>query len=122
MIQIIRLKNGEDIIGDVVTFSDDYEIQEPMSVSVEYRGRESGLVMNHWLPVQLIDINKTLIKKTDVLTTFIPNKEFSEYYENTVEKLNRLLQVRKEVEEMSDEQIASVMENLLDNNMDKTYH
>ena len=106
MIQIIRLKNGEDIIGDVVTFSDDYEIQEPMSVSVEYRGRESGLVMNHWLPVQLIDINKTLIKKTDVLTTFIPNKEFSEYYENTVEKLNRLLQVRKEVEEMSDEQIA----------------
>ena len=69
MIQIIRLKNGEDIIGQVYDDTGDYEIQEPMSVSVEYRGRESGLVMQHWLPVQLIENNKTMIRKDDVLTT-----------------------------------------------------
>ena len=122
MIQIIRLKNGEDIIGQVASGLDEYEIEQPMSVSVEHRGRESGLVMDHWLPVQLIDVNKTVIKKEDVLTTFIPNKEFSEYHEHTVERLERLLQVRKEVEAMSDDQISEVMEDLLDNNMDRTYH
>ena len=122
MIQIIRLKNGEDIIGQVASGLDEYEIEQPMSVSVEHRGRESGLVMDHWLPVQLIDVNKTVIKKEDVLTTFIPNKEFTEYYEHTVERLDRLLKVRKEVEEMSDDQISEIMEDLLDNNMDRTYH
>ena len=122
MIQIIRLKNGEDIIGQVSANTGDYEIQEPMSVSVEHRGRESGLVMEHWLPVQLIDVNKTVIKKEDVLTTFIPNKEFSEYYENTVERLERLLKVRKEVEEMSDDQISEIMEDLLDKDINRIYH
>ena len=121
MIQIIRLKNGEDIIGQVSTGLDDYEINQPMSVSVEHRGRESGLVMEHWLPVQLVSDNKTIIKKEDVLTTFIPNKEFSEYYEHTVERLERLLQVRKEVDAMSDEQISEVMEDLLDVD-NRTYH
>ena len=122
MIQILRLKNGEDIIGQVSTGLDDYEINQPMSVSVEHRGRESGLVMEHWLPVQLVNDNKTVIKKEDVLTTFIPNKEFSEYYENTVERLDRLLKVRKEVEEMSDDQISEIMEDLLDKDINRIYH
>ena len=122
MIQILRLKNGEDIIGEVFNdIRDEYEIHEPMSVSVEYRGKESGLVMNHWLPVQLISRNKTVIKKEDVLTTFIPNDEFAEYYAHTVERLNRLLQVRKEVEAMSDDEISEIMEDMFDGK-DKTYH
>ena len=121
MIQILRLKNGEDIIGEVFTDTGDYEIQQPMSVSVEYHGKESGLVMQHWLPVQLIDRNQTVIKKEDVLTTFIPNKEFSEYYESTIERMERLLKVKKEVDAMSDEEISEIMEDLYDGK-DKTYH
>jgi hypothetical protein len=30
MIQILRLKNGEDIIGEVFTDTGDYEIQQPI--------------------------------------------------------------------------------------------
>jgi hypothetical protein len=70
---------------------------------VESTGKESGLVMHHWLPVQLIDRNQTVIKKEDVLTTFIPNKEFSEYYESTIERMERLLKVKKEVDPISNE-------------------
>ena len=88
MIEILRLKNGEDIIGDVYKDTGDYEILEPMSVGIETRGREAGLVMQHWLPVQLIEGNKTTIKKEDVLTTFHPNNEFKEYYKNTIQKNN----------------------------------
>ena len=122
MIQIIRLKNGEDIIGQVSANTGDYEINQPLAVSVEHHGRESGLVMQHWLPVQLIESNKVTIKKEDVLTTFIPNKEFSEYYENTVERMERLLKVKQEVDEMSDEQISQIMEDLLDSDINRTYH
>ena len=121
MIQIIRLKNGEDIIGQVSTGLDDYEINQPMSVSVEHRGRESGLVMNHWLPIQLISRNQTVIKKEDVLTTFLPNDEFAEYYANTVERLARLMKVREDVDQMSDDEISEIMEDLVDDK-DRTYH
>jgi hypothetical protein len=124
MIEIIRLKNGEDIIGDVVGEShlnEEFDINDPMSVSIEFRNNESGLVMNHWLPVQIIDKNSTKIKKQDVLTRFHPNKEFSEYYRNTVERLDRLMKVKQEVDNMSDEEVSEIMDNLLDGK-DKTYH
>ena len=121
MIQIIRLKNGEDIIGQVSANTGDYEINQPMSLNIEYHGNQSGLVMHHWLPVQLIDKNIATIKKEDVLTTFLPNKEFSEYYENTIERMERLLKVKEEVEAMSDDEISEIMENLIDTK-DKTFH
>jgi hypothetical protein len=121
MIQILRLKNGEDIIGEVFTDTGDYEIQEPMSVSIEYYGNQSGLVMNHWLPVQLINRNQTVIKKEDVLTTLLPNDEFAEYYMNTVERLDRLMKVKEEVSRMSDEEISEIMEDMLDTK-DKILH
>ena len=121
MIQILRLKNGEDIIGEVFTDAGYYEIQEPMSVFIEQHGNQSGLVMNHWLPVQLIDENVTTIKKEDVLTQFVPNSEFEEYYRNTVERLDRLMKVKKEVEAMSDDEISEIMEDMLDSK-DRTYH
>lgn len=114
MIQIIRLKNGEDIIGQVYDDTGDYEIQEPMSVEIEYRGNTSGLVMHHWLPVQLIDKNKTMIKKDDVLATFHPNKEFQEYYENTVKKLQDLLKAKEITDSLSDEEIEDIMDALED--------
>ena len=110
MIEILRLKNGEDIIGEVYTDTGDYEILDPMSVGLETRGKETGLVMQHWLPVQLIDRNWTTIKKEDVLTTFAPNSEFKEYYQNTIKKLNQILEAKKLADEMTDEEIQEAMD------------
>jgi len=118
MIQILRLKNGEDIIGEIYTDTGDIEIVDPMTVGIEYRNNEPGLVMRHWLPVQLIHSNRTVIKKEDVLTFFHPNKEFSEYYENTVKKMNELLQAKKFADELTNEEIEDIMDAFedLDNN------
>lgn len=115
MIQILRLKNGEDIIGEVFEdIRDELEIQCPMTVDLEYRGKESGLVMSHWLPVQLIDRNQVKIKSCDVLTKFTPNDEFAEYYMNTVEKLKNLLKAKEITDSLSDEDIEDIMEALED--------
>jgi len=113
-IKIVRLKNGEDIIGNLNLINDEYEIMEPMSVNVVMKGQESGLVMSHWLPVQLIKKNEIKINSRDVLTVIEPNDEFAEYYTNTVEKIKQLLKAKNTADEMTDEEIEDIMDAMED--------
>ena len=116
-IKIVRLKNGEDIIGQICDSANgNYDITEPMSVSLVQKGHESGLVMSHWLPVQLIKKNEIKINSRDVLTIFEPNDEFAEYYTNTVEKINDLLKAKNLANSMTDEEIEDIMDALEDGN------
>jgi hypothetical protein len=115
MIKIVRLKNGEDIIGSLERLPiDDIQITEPMSVEITNRGHENGLVMSHWLPVQLIKKNEITIKSCDVLTIFEPNDEFAEYYVNTVEKIKSLMKAKEITDELSDDEIEDIMDALED--------
>jgi SAM-dependent MidA family methyltransferase len=121
-IKIVRLKNGEDIIGNLSDNTDgDYEISEPMSVSLVQKGHESGLVMSHWLPVQLIKKNEIKINSRDVLTMFEPNDEFAEYYTNTVEKIKNLLKAKNVADSMTDEEIEDIMD-AIDDGEGQTLH
>ena len=121
-IKIVRLKNGEDIIGNLSDSIDgDYDISEPMSVSLVQKGHESGLVMSHWLPVQLIKKNEIKINSRDVLTMFEPNDEFAEYYTNTVEKIKQLLKAKNVADSMTDEEIEDIMD-ALDDGEGQTLH
>jgi SAM-dependent MidA family methyltransferase len=113
-IKIVRLKNGEDIIGNLNLINDEYEIMEPMSVNVVMKGQESGLVMSHWLPVQLIKKNEIKINSRDVLTVIEPNDEFAEYYTNTVEKIKMLLKAKNDTDEMTDEEIEDILDAMED--------
>jgi hypothetical protein len=115
IIKIVRLKNGEDIIGSLTSLPiDDIQITEPMTVSVINRGQENGLVMSHWLPVQLIKKNEITIKSCDVLTIFEPNEEFAEYYVHTVEKIKSLMKAKEITDELSDDEIEDIMDALDD--------
>ncbi len=121
-IKIVRLKNGEDIIGNLTDNTDGhFEISEPMSVSLVQKGHESGLVMSHWLPVQLIKKNEIKISSRDVLTMFEPNDEFAEYYTNTVEKIKQLLKAKNVADSMTDEEIEATMD-ALDDGEGQTLH
>ena len=122
-IKIVRLKNGEDIIGSLERLPiDDIQITEPMSVAITTRGgQESGLVMSHWLPVQLIKKNEITIKSCDVLTMFEPNDEFVEYYLNTVEKIKSLMKAKELTDEMTNEEIEDIM-NALEDGDGQTLH
>ena len=100
-IKIVRLKNGEDIVGQITNVDDAYDVIEPMTVDVEYRGKEPGLVMRHWLPIQLVKYNEITIKQTDVLCVLEPSEDFAEYYMNTVEKVHDLLKARNLVDDLS---------------------
>lgn len=111
-IKIVRLKNGEDIVGQIISSSDSYDVIEPMTVGVEYRGKEAGLVMRHWLPVQLVKKNEITIKHDDVLCILEPADDFVEYYTNTVEKIHDLLKARNLVDSLDDEEVNNIMDAL----------
>ena len=117
-IKIVRLKNGEDIVGQLHDYKDNngniesYDVIEPMTVDVEYRNKEAGLVMRHWLPVQLIKHNEINIKQQDILCLLEPADEFAEYYVNTVEKIHDLLKAKNLVDALNDEEVNDIMDAL----------
>jgi hypothetical protein len=113
-IKIVRLKNGEDIVGQLYDIEDSYDVIEPMTVDVEYRGKEAGLVMRHYLPVQLVKYNEVTIKQSDVLCIMEPSADFAEYYVNTVEKVHDLLKARNLVDELDDDEVNDIMDALDD--------
>jgi hypothetical protein len=120
-IKIVRLKNGEDIIGNLIENDGDYDISCPMSVNLVQNGRQNGLVMSHWLPVPLIKKNQITLNGCDVLTVIEPNDEFAEYYSNTVEKMEMLLKAREITDKLTDEEVEDIMD-ALDEGIDKTLH
>jgi len=111
-IRIVRLKNGEDIVGQLINVDDSYDVIEPMTVDVDYRGKEAGLVMRHWLPIQLVKHNEINIKQSDVLCVLEPSADFAEYYVNTVEKIHNLLKARNLVDELDDDEVNDIMDAL----------
>ena len=123
-IKIIRLKNGEDIIGFIKSEDDmTYDVSEPMTVDVEVRGSNAGhLLMANWLPVQLIKKNETQIKSEDILTMMEPEENFIEYYMNTVDKLNKILEAKKEAAAMTDEEVTEILNALEGVGEDRVLH
>jgi hypothetical protein len=112
-IKIVRLHNGEDIIGNITDKENGlFDIEEPMTVDIDHRGRQAGLIMKHWLPVQLVKSNKIELNNKNVLCMFEPAEEFAEYYMNTVEKIHELLKAKEIVDEMTDEEIDDIMDEL----------
>jgi hypothetical protein len=121
-IQILRLKNGEDIIGNVQEYANgNFGISEPMQVHMEFRGNSQNLVMAHWLPVQLIKDNQTNINNAEVLAKFEPNQDFAEYYVNTVQKIQDALKAKQLANTMNDDEIMEVM-NALEDISNQTIH
>ena len=107
-----RLKTGEDIIGDFIAdlTSQEYTIFEPMVVEIEHGTKSSGLVMAHWLPVQLLKDNKITIGASEVLGFVNPSEEFVEYYYSTTSRLRELLLAKKKIKELDESEYEDIME------------
>jgi hypothetical protein len=113
--QIIKLQNGTDLIANVALNSaEEYVLEEPMEFNIDIRGRDSGLIMRHWLPVQLLKKNSISIKTKDVLSVMEPEDEFCEYYLNTVYKIKELLKAKSLVDDMDDDEIQDILDDFED--------
>ena len=122
--QIIKLQNGDDLIAnvDVSISGTSYILEEPMRFFVDQRNNNS-LVMQYYLPVQLVKDNKISIKDRDILTMMDPDDEFIEYYQHTIEKIKRLMKAKADISEMSDEELNHIINEFeLEHNNTGVFH
>ena len=107
-----RLRTGEDIIGNFMADLPlgEYTILEPMIVEIEHGNKSSGLVMAHWLPVQLLQENKITIDANEILGFIRPSDEFVEYYQSTVYRLRELLLAKNKIKDIEEHDYEDVME------------
>jgi len=103
-IKMVRLQNGEDIIGTISSnTSGVYNVSHPMVVEITSRNGMPILGMTHWLPVQLVKTNEVTLTDKDILCMIEPSEDFIEYYNNTVEKISELLKAKKIIKEKLEE-------------------
>ena len=102
--RIIKLLNGEDLIANVsLNDTGNYTLDEPMSFYIDARNpNNAGLIMKHWLPVQLLKKNSIEIQSKDILSFLDPEDEFRDYYVDTIQKVKDLLKARELMSEMDD--------------------
>jgi len=109
-IKIVKLQNGEDLVGTLTTNEyGNYRLEEPMSFSIDFRSNSAGLIMRHWLPVQLIKKNEIELTHKDVMAILEPADDFCEYYWNTVEKIKTLLEAKNAIDDLGDDEIQEMI-------------
>jgi hypothetical protein len=105
-IKFIRLVTGEDIVANcLINDETQYvDVESPMKVIISRfnNSRKSILIMMPWLPLEVIADEYATLKYEDILTMVDPKESFIEYYLNTVNKYNELIQSNLE-EEMFEE-------------------
>ncbi len=89
-------KDGTDVICEMEELdSFQIKITNPMMFAV----RSSNLILQHWLPIDIMKGDAVAINTEDVLCVFKPTDEFMEYYLNTVDKMNAVLKNKSNVKE-----------------------
>jgi hypothetical protein len=95
-IHIVRFKDGLDVICCMEQLdSFQIKITNPMMFEI----RNSNLILQHWLPIDIMKGDSVAINTEDVLCVFEPNDEFAEYYLNTVAKMTEILRGKANIEE-----------------------
>ena len=121
-VKIFRLMTGEDIISEYHKISkDSYVLINPMNIVVKFKGKDSSVYMEHWLPVEVIKSNEIIINPSFILTSYLPNEGLEEYYRNLVDKLHLNMDKRKKLENMDLDEMLDVME-ALEQSQDQTLH
>jgi hypothetical protein len=112
-VKIIRLVTGEDIIcGFHKVSTESYLVCDPMALRVKFKGKDSTVLMEHWLPIEVVKNNEILINPRDVITMFDPKDSLAEYYINLVEFLHKSIEKVKLMENEELDEMVDLLEAL----------
>ena len=113
-VKILRLQDGLDIICEHNNISGINFIKNPMVVFLDYELEEPELVMQHWIPNELVKNNETTISDNDILCSFQPTDALEEYYTLNMETFNKLQQKRDYVDEHMDDMDQTSIDEVMD--------
>lgn len=109
-IQIIRLKNGDELIANVSVTGTNYLLEEPMMFMLDGRGNRGQLMMQHYLPVQLLKRNEINISLSEIFAVMEPDDEFSGFYQHQIEKMKMLMKAKDDLSNDEDISMESILE------------
>lgn len=110
-IKIVRLQNGEDLIGDVSHKSDgSIDIYDPMVFAMDYRGKFPSLLIKHWTPTQLFQKTAINLNQSNIMFITEPTEIFLNYYTDIVNEENS----EPRHEESNNESEETLLEELID--------
>jgi hypothetical protein len=117
-VKVLRLKTGEDIIAYLEQVDKlNFIVREPMVFMFKNNpktGRDI-VMMDHWLPVQLLKHNEAFLAENEIVTILEPTSEFSEYFENAVDSIHKAKSVVEELSESNEEEMSQeLMTTMLD--------
>lgn len=90
-IRIIRLKSGEDIISVYEYNPETLEVSliDPMAIFFKrLPNGKSFMMVNPWLPVEIIEENIAIIDPEEILTMSYPKEAVCIYYKRLVQDTN----------------------------------
>lgn len=104
-IKIIRLKNGDDIIGIVNTLDNHrINIQYPMIIDVIDSPTKQAYIMTSWISHQIFKVNEVNLWDNDILFIADPTELFIDHYNQTVKKLEKYIVASEVMEHLEEEE------------------
>jgi len=113
-VKILRLQDGLDIICEHKNVSGINFIKNPMVIFLDYDSEQPDLVMQHWIPYELVKNNETTISDNDILCAFEPNDTLEEYYIANMDIFNKSNQKRNYMEEHKDDMEQTSIDEVMD--------
>lgn len=98
-IKILRLKDGEDIITSyhVDEKTNVIVMHNPMTIFFKRVGLgKSVVMMNPWLPLELVETNIAKIFATEIMTVIEPKQSLIEYYLQSVKDTKEILDLHSD--------------------------
>ena len=112
LIRILRLNSGEDVVSFIESEDESkYTLKQPMCVvlKADKTGKQFVLV-DHFLPINIVEENKVEIHKADVLFCIKPNQMFYDFYVAAIENQENQAQLESAD---ADEEYSSLLESLV---------
>lgn len=102
-IQVIKLYNGDEIIGFTEDFGDKIVIKEAFQffLKIDKNGLHN-IAMDYWLPVPLVKDNEATLSRKEIIAIMEPSDDFKEYYENALDSVQKTKEVKDKMDLMED--------------------
>jgi hypothetical protein len=112
-IKIIRLQDDSDIICSMEEIRDgEYVLSDPMYFEMQTKGLATHIIMDFYLPIQLVERNEVVVKEKDIVFKVTPSGDFAEYYMNSVDSFKKL-KPEGDFEEETQEQLKERIKELV---------
>lgn len=125
-VKIIRMITGEDVICNFIEDALGTHMMEPLEISVKHtKSGKPNIILRNWIPIELVSDNITRVNPRNIIAVFDVNETISEYYSNTMDKINDAILTSLKLKEMEQEkgveEMVDVMEALMES-QNKTLH